>query len=407
MQIGPFMNKRKNPHNPTGFAWWVVLIAVCLAPAAQVHANADDIVLLKNGGRARGLVIESDPVKGTRIRLPDGTIRAFEAAAIQRIEYAGEAAAAPGTRSGPVPVPPPAAAAPTATPGAAVPTLQPSAARATSVAVAPAAQSSAAGTAPAVAAPTQQQMQSAQQPWAAAPAPANADSGWSAVLGSLRIESSEPGDVSIEGGEYGAAPVLVSNLSVGPHKVVIRFHAGDDDARIVHVRGGTETLVQFEGTAGLRAMRAHHGVHFGVGLETGVGLVEGDDAYPALNVILRANFAYSRIFEWHADLRLGGYPAELEIFDNSSGYPSTPERTTPGAALRIAGQLNLGSIYCIGIGVDAGILKDAGPFAGAHIMPLGFRMGAERSFLLGFQAGFRAGEQDAVADLLLGGVYLF
>jgi hypothetical protein len=355
------MTTKNTSQRRVGILWSLISIAwvAYLGAPALVFAAEDDVVFLKNGGRARGVIIESDPAKSTRIRLQDGSIRTFEAAAVDHIAYGSDGAtlATPAKPAAPAKSSPAVVAQPPAPPSAA-------------------------------GAPAQ---------------PAHPEAAWGVVLGSLHIESTEPGDVYIDGGEYGATPVVVPNLSVGPHKVVIRFHAGDDDSRIVHVRSGAETAVHFDGTAGLRAYRAHRGFNFGIGFETGVGVV--GDAIPAINAVARANVAVSRVFEFHADLRFGAFPVVYWIDDGY--YADRREVTQGGAALRIAGQLNLGSIYTVSFGFDAGTASKSGPFLGGHISPLGFRMGAERSFLLAFTFGGRAFEDGAAADFLLGGTYLF
>jgi hypothetical protein len=295
--------------------------------------------------------MESDPGKGTRVRLQDGTIRVYEAAAIDHISYAGSPAAALPLQ--PAPTPPPAALEPPLTAAA-----------------------------------------------AATPSPS-----LNAFQGAVRVESSEPGDVFIEGGEYGATPVVIPNLSVGQHKVIVRFHAGDDESRLVFVRGGAETTLHFEATAGLRAFAAKHRFRLGVGLETGFGLIDGDDAAPNASVIVRVNYAVTRIFEWRADVRLGAFASEIREADSYYGE-SWSEEGAPGLMLRTDGQLDLGSIYTVSFGLDLGGVVGVGPVVGAHISPIGFRIGSERAVLADLQVGATSGE-DGVANFLLGVTYLF
>lgn len=159
------------------------LLAPWTSYVSTASADADDIVFFKNGGRTRGVVIDSDPVQGTRIKRYDGTIREIEASAIDHIVYGNTASAkpeAPPWRRG-------------SQPTAAKPTPQP---------------------------------QQAPRP-TAAPTPRArhepAEPAYSSMQGALRIESTEPGEVFIEGGEYGATPLVIPNLSSGQHRVIVRF----------------------------------------------------------------------------------------------------------------------------------------------------------------------------------------
>lgn len=334
------------------------LVAPWTSHISAVRADADDIVFLKSGGRARGLVIESDPATGTRIKLHDGTVRVFEAAAVDHVTYGDTRAAAT----------PPSAAKPAPNP----PLRQPS------------------GTQPSAASDARQ------------PRPVAESLSYNPMQGALRIESSEPGRVFIEGGEYGSTPLVVPNLTAGQHRVTIRFHAGDSDARIVNVRGGTETLVSFETTSSLRAFNSHQGWHFGLGVEGGFTMFDENDGAPEIHLVLRANHAVSRQLEMHADARLGAFGAQ--IFTDYSSYTTTG---TPGLLLGGDAQLNLGSVYTMSIGVDVGALIGVGPVAGAHLSPIGLRLGSERAVLLALQAGVMTGNDGAGYSFVLGATYLF
>jgi hypothetical protein len=68
-------------------------------------ARADDpvdTVLMTNGGRVRGTVMEEDPQKGTSIKLLDGTVKKLSPAEVKRVIYAG----APAAPAKPPPVAP-------------------------------------------------------------------------------------------------------------------------------------------------------------------------------------------------------------------------------------------------------------------------------------------------------------
>ena len=69
-----------------------------LGAQGSVGLGATDTVLLTNGGRVRGAVIEEDPQKGTSVKLLDGTIRRIAARDVKQVLYRGDVAAvAPGS----------------------------------------------------------------------------------------------------------------------------------------------------------------------------------------------------------------------------------------------------------------------------------------------------------------------
>lgn len=69
-------------------------LALLTLPVSARAADTDDVVLLANGGRIRGEVIEQDPVQGLRIKLADGTIRVLKASDVREVKY-HDAAPAP------------------------------------------------------------------------------------------------------------------------------------------------------------------------------------------------------------------------------------------------------------------------------------------------------------------------
>jgi hypothetical protein len=78
------------------------LMAFGTEAAAQASAPGSDEVVLTNGGRVRGTVMEQDPTRGVSIRLADGTTRQFAPAEVANVAY------------GAPPTPPPVAVAPPA-----------------------------------------------------------------------------------------------------------------------------------------------------------------------------------------------------------------------------------------------------------------------------------------------------
>jgi hypothetical protein len=84
-----------------------LVVAACLsASLGTSEARADDApdtVMLTNGGRVRGTVMEEDPEKGTSIKMPDGTVRRLDPSEVKRVVYGDSSETAPA----PPPVPPP------------------------------------------------------------------------------------------------------------------------------------------------------------------------------------------------------------------------------------------------------------------------------------------------------------
>jgi hypothetical protein len=317
-----------------------MLTAPIVSSAAPLQAaGVDDIVFLKNGGRARGLVLESDPRSGARLRLEDGTLRWYDANAIDHIEYGS-------TTSSPTPL----------APGSQLVTIG------------------------------------------------------DRSSGALRIESSEPGDLVLDGGDFGTTPQLIERLAPGPHRVIIRFHAGDSNARLVTLRAGVETPIRFETPATLRAFRARQGISLGIGVEGGTGLVDFKERAAGIRGVVRANWALSRVFELRADARFGLFPACHTWFEKppGDGYPSQyhDKGAFLGFGVRADAQINWGSVYTLSAGVDAVYIGYEGMVAGGHVSPLGFRFGYARQLLLSFQAGLLSGHEP-VLDFTGGLTYLF
>ncbi len=68
--------------------WTVLAVGVLMLMSRQASAgDVDDTVFLKSGGRARGAVLEEDPKNGVRLRLPDGTIRAYAPKDVDHVDY--------------------------------------------------------------------------------------------------------------------------------------------------------------------------------------------------------------------------------------------------------------------------------------------------------------------------------
>ncbi len=91
-------------------------LVVCLGTRAARADDAPDTVMLTNGGRMRGTVMEEDPQKGTSVKLLDGTVKRLAPGDVKRVVYAGDSQPAP-------PVAPPAPPAPAVAPTLAVPMM--------------------------------------------------------------------------------------------------------------------------------------------------------------------------------------------------------------------------------------------------------------------------------------------
>jgi hypothetical protein len=111
-------NEPKVPRRtlPWRICLFAVLILGVLFPATQARADEPiDTLLMTNGGRMRGTVMEEDPQKGTSIKLLDGTVKRLKPGEVKEVMYGGQepgAAAVPPIAPLPPPPPPSAVQAP-------------------------------------------------------------------------------------------------------------------------------------------------------------------------------------------------------------------------------------------------------------------------------------------------------
>ena len=68
--------------------------ATLLLASSAFADDTNDLVVLSNGGRVRGTVVEQSPATGVRIKLYDGSVRSFASAEIARVQYADGASPA-------------------------------------------------------------------------------------------------------------------------------------------------------------------------------------------------------------------------------------------------------------------------------------------------------------------------
>lgn len=93
----------------------VALGAASMMSAGSARADELDTILLNNGGRLQGTVVEDQP-SGVRVKLADGTLRTVPRAEIAKVRYASDrvAPAAPAPTAPAPAAPAPAAPAPAA-----------------------------------------------------------------------------------------------------------------------------------------------------------------------------------------------------------------------------------------------------------------------------------------------------
>lgn len=96
----------KLEHTKRALGLLVVTGALLAASPRAAASDAGDTVFLKNGGRVRGVVLEEDPAAGTRLKLPDGTVRAFAPKDVDHVEYESKPAV-PDTAQAQISVAPP------------------------------------------------------------------------------------------------------------------------------------------------------------------------------------------------------------------------------------------------------------------------------------------------------------
>lgn len=90
------------------------MLAVLAAALLSVTAAADsDTLVTADGTRVSGVVVEENPSRGVKLKLPDGTIRTYGRAEVSRIEFAdGSVSTWSDVAATAAPPPPPAQAAP-------------------------------------------------------------------------------------------------------------------------------------------------------------------------------------------------------------------------------------------------------------------------------------------------------
>jgi hypothetical protein len=334
----------------TKFGWALLSLVLAVASttgAAFAADEPDDTVFLKSGGRVRGAVVEQDPVKGVRIKLADGTIRNIPAADVKEVIFGG-AGTRPGAVPGPAPGPGPAAPVP--------------------------------GVAP---------------PPAPVPPPPEA-------AGSIRVESSVPGTVSVDDGVIGPAPVDVKNAAPGRHRVRVDFEGGGSEEMVVLVQSGQTALAKLEPSMARRAFASRKGMRFLIGAEpmftaAGLGANFGIRGVGGINLGLAPA----------ADFRVTGF------FGGMWGNDFPYYQVGGQAAIRV----NIGSTYSMEFGFQGGAAFFSGnsliyPFAffGPEASVLSFRFGEQRQIEVGVRQGmtFFAGDDFiAVYEQGLTFTYLF
>lgn len=141
-------------------------------------------------------------------------------------------------------------------------------------------------------------------------------------------------------------------------------------------------------------------VRWGVALETALGLSR-EESQLNYRAAVRLNSPLTDIIEVRTDLVLGGFPGFL---DPEAG----PSHSSFGAGLRVDLQLNMGTIYTLGLGADA-VLAVSGALVGTHASLLGFRFGPKRELFvnLPLQLWMNLSSSRIVLEQLLSVSYLF
>lgn len=116
--MAKLLSRGASTRSAAGLAFAAMLL---LAPAVAWAGDSDDTVLLKNGGRLRGTVMEESPSKGVSIRLPDGTVRSIKPSDVKKVDYGQVLAPAPESGPTPAAAPPPETAPAPAVPPASAP----------------------------------------------------------------------------------------------------------------------------------------------------------------------------------------------------------------------------------------------------------------------------------------------
>jgi hypothetical protein len=114
-------------------------------------------------------------------------------------------------------------------------------------------------------------------------------------------------------------------------------------------------------------------VRWGVVVESALG-ISREESPLNFRAAVRLNFPLTDIFEVRTDLVLGGFPGFLRPEPG-------PSYSSFAAGIRVDLQLNVGSVYTLGIGADV-VLAFSGGLAGTHVSILGFRFGPKREFFV-------------------------
>ena len=330
---------------------WLVRSIVCfmlVSTAAPAFADDEgpDIVLLKNGGRLRGTVVEENPSTGVRIKLPTGTIKTVAAKEVDKVEYGGGRAT--GAPSGTPP-------SPSTTPPAPPADAQP------------------------------------------APLPPLAEAAPTAATGSIHVVAAEPGTISVDGGEVGPAPVDVRNLAPGPHRVHIAFDAGGKGDVTVLVQEGETKEVRMALSSARLAGAARAGVRPFVGAEpyfvVDANGFNGDTVGGGVRLVGGMNLGIVPAVDFRA-AGVVGLGKEIGTF-------SIPIMARPSF------RFNLGSIYSMEVGGHVGfiLLPTAFPNApiysifGPDLSVLSFRFGAKRQYELTEMTSIDLIDADALIEV--------
>jgi hypothetical protein len=195
-------------------------------------------------------------------------------------------------------------------------------------------------------------------------------------LSPLRIESAQPGIVSIDGGEVGRAPVQLKDLAPGKHRIRISYDEGGKSEKIMFVRAGEANEVRFEKSSATKAGEAREGVK---PVFTGDAvLAHGPSELTSGGLRLFGGINLGLLPA--IDFRAGG---AVSILGADIGIPVVMMPLHARASVRF----NLGPLYSIEVGAHAGAVfaltqSDTAvwPGGGPDLSVLSFRFGSERQF---------------------------
>jgi hypothetical protein len=213
-------------------------------------------------------------------------------------------------------------------------------------------------------------------PPAALPRPPSTTSAAASTAGTVRVSSTEPGTVFVDGGQVGKMGTEgfeISGLTPGLHRVKVEFDSGGSGEERVTVSAGSTADVSMEASTARQVFRHREGAHWGIG----VG--------PFLEV--------SPVYKWRLSVC------------SATGCTATDEKKdrSVGGGAAIEGLFNFGLAPAVDfraslqVGVGGGI-QGRFAFAPSALVGLRFNLGSIYTMAVGFRAGVAIGEAPGSGD---------